>query len=261
MPRLTVTKKTVRQGTPTRARKVAAKKSVGPAPSYHHGALPEAMLAAARHLLETEGMEGLTLRAAARAAGVSHAAPKNHFDDLTGLLSELAAIGFQQFSEALERAADDAAEAAVSATPAAAKAAKTAAAASTASAGPTDGMRIRFRAIGLAYVRFAVQHPALFLLMFRSERLDMQRPALRIAVERARQALAGGTAERMGLKPAPPSEIGMKQSAGMVAAWSLVHGFALLLIDGRLDPVLARWPAGTDWPVLLAGVFDASFNA
>ena len=259
-------KKTVRRGTAGRPRKIAANKATEFAPAYHHGALPEAMLAAARHLLETEGLEGLTLRAAARAAGVSHAAPKNHFGDLTGLLSELAAIGFQTFSKALETAADSAAAAGLPkpATTKASKSAAAAAAAATAATGlsdPSDAMRKRFRAIGLAYVRFATEHPALFLLMFRSERLDMQRPALRTAVERARQALAGGTAERMGLKPVPPSSIGIKQSANMVAAWSLVHGFALLLIDGRLDPVLTNWPAGTDWQALLAGVFDASFHA
>src|SRR4051812_7676834 len=71
---------------------------------YHHGDLRSAMLDAAQRLLETEGIEGLTLRAAARAAGVSHAAPKNHFGDLSGLLSELAALGFRQFTRELRAA-------------------------------------------------------------------------------------------------------------------------------------------------------------
>src|SRR5215468_4979344 len=73
---------------------------------YHHGALREALLMAAEGILERDGMPGLTLRAAAREAGVSHAAPTHHFSDLTGLLSELAAVGFRRFGEMLLAAAD-----------------------------------------------------------------------------------------------------------------------------------------------------------
>ena len=60
-----------------------------PPRAYHHGDLKAALLAAAEAILERDGIQALTLRAAARAAGVSHAAPANHFGDLTGLLSEL----------------------------------------------------------------------------------------------------------------------------------------------------------------------------
>ena len=55
-------------------------------------------------MLEREGLAGLTLRAVAREAGVSHAAPTHHFGDLAGLVSELAAIGFQQFNAAMAQA-------------------------------------------------------------------------------------------------------------------------------------------------------------
>src|ERR1700742_4006058 len=65
---------------------------------YHHGALRDALLQAAERVLERDGLAGLTLRAVAREAGVSHAAPTHHFGDLTGLVSELAAIVFRQFS-------------------------------------------------------------------------------------------------------------------------------------------------------------------
>src|ERR1700745_2017218 len=69
---------------------------------YHHGSLREAMLRAAESILERDGIGGLTLRAAAREAGVSHAAPKNHFGDVMGLLSDLAAVGFARFRGAME---------------------------------------------------------------------------------------------------------------------------------------------------------------
>src|SRR3954467_7185882 len=73
----------------------------GAPPPYHHGALREALLQAAERVLERDGLAGLTLRAVAREAGVSHAAPTHHFGDLTGLVSELAAIGFRQFNAAM----------------------------------------------------------------------------------------------------------------------------------------------------------------
>src|SRR3981189_2455964 len=65
---------------------------------YHPGALRDALLEAAERVLERDGLQGLTLRAVAREAGVSHAAPTHHFGDLTGLLSELAAIGLREFN-------------------------------------------------------------------------------------------------------------------------------------------------------------------
>src|SRR4051795_7499398 len=71
---------------------------------YHHGALHEALLKAAEKVLERDGLQGLTLRAVAREAGVSHAAPTHHFGDLAGLVSELAAIGFRQFNAAMAAA-------------------------------------------------------------------------------------------------------------------------------------------------------------
>ena len=112
---------------------------------YHHGDLKPAVLAAAEKLLEGEGVDALTLRAVARMVGVSHTAPKNHFGDLEGLLSELAAVGYRRFGAALTAAMDDA------------------------GADP----RQRLRAMGLAYVAFARAYPNLFVLMYRSDRLDM----------------------------------------------------------------------------------------
>src|ERR1700712_4232109 len=86
------------------SRRSAAKgKPVDEVP-YHHGALHDALLKAAEKVLERDGLQGLTLRAVAREAGVSHAAPTHHFGDLTGLVSELAAIGFRQFNAAMAEA-------------------------------------------------------------------------------------------------------------------------------------------------------------
>ena len=192
--------------------------------TYHHGSLPEALLQAAERILERDGIQGLTLRAAAREAGVSHAAPKNHFGDLSGLLSELAAVGFERFVAMMQ-----------------------------ANVRERDQPPQRMAAIGRGYVTFARTHPGLFLLMFRSERLDMQRPALRTAVDASSRVLSGvvGAVRDESLAP----ELTLSQAASVVSAWSLVHGFAMLLLDGRLKPLMARLPPGTDANALLGAIF------
>jgi AcrR family transcriptional regulator len=189
---------------------------------YHHGNLRAALLAEAERILERDGIQALTLRAAARAAGVSHTAPKNHFGDLTGLLSELAAVGFHRFGAAL--------------------------AAAMAAAG--DDPRARTKAMGRAYVGFARANPGLFALMFRSERLDAQRPALRDGLDAARRALRAAAFARAPVKTLPPLEM----AAQAVALWSLVHGFAVLLLDGRLDGMLKSLPGDESAASLLEAV-------
>jgi AcrR family transcriptional regulator len=193
---------------------------------YHHGDLRMAVLAAAEKIVEQEGVDALTLRAVARAVDVSHTAPKNHFGSLEGLLSELAAVGYRRMGEALASAMD---------------------------AAGTEP-RARMRAMGRAYVGFGRAYPGLFLLMFRSERLDMTRPALRDAVEGARQALrnaAMSNARRV--KPLLPLQI----TASAVASWSLVHGFAMLLLDGRLQNTIGALPGNASADTLLEAMLDA----
>jgi AcrR family transcriptional regulator len=187
---------------------------------YHHGSLREALLEAAEHILVRDGIQALTLRATAREAGVSHAAPKNHFDDLAGLLSALAAVGFERFRAAML------AEAATETTPAG-----------------------RMDAIGRAYVHFADANRGLFLLMFRGERLQLDRPPLSEAAGAAFAVLAATVAESRPETPAGPPTLDV--AGQMVTAWSLVHGFSMLLIDGRLDPILEQLPKGAGWPELL----------
>jgi len=178
---------------------------------YHHGDLHDALLAAAERVLEREGLPGLTLRAVAREAGVSHAAPTHHFGDLTGLLSELAAIGFRRFNEAM------------------------------AAAGRTETHSLmKALARAKAYVAYAQARPGMYGLMFRTERLDMKRPSLHEAASAsfkglANSAGAGGEAATLSLD----------QAAVIARNWSLVHGFTVLLLDGRLKDILHRLPAGT----------------
>jgi AcrR family transcriptional regulator len=123
-------------------------------------------------------------------------------------------------------------------------------------AGLREGLspREKLDAIGRGYVAFAKAHPGLFLMMFRSERLDMSRPALRAAARASQDVLAsalgegGAGGERLTL-----------EAAGRIArAWSLVHGFSILLIDGRWRPLLARLPEGATAEDLLDAVIDTA---
>lgn len=171
---------------------------------YHHGDLRAALLEAALDELTDKGVEGLTLRGIARRAGVSHAAPANHFPTLAALLSELAARAFERLTEAIRSEC----------------------------AGETPGTTAHLIACAQGYVAFARANPALFRLMFRHERLD---PTHSRAVKAAGEAFAlpvaavaaiTGHLDPMG-SPVP--------QAAVIALWSLTHGFAELLVQGQFD--------------------------
>ncbi|OGK79484.1 MAG: hypothetical protein A2X52_10735 [Candidatus Rokubacteria bacterium GWC2_70_16] len=171
--------------------------------SYHHGDLRRALLEAARELVQTAGAEALTLRAAARLAGVSQAAPYRHFADKRALLAAVAEEGFRALTETMRRA-------------------------TVAHAGDPLG---RFRALGLSYVGFAVSHPAHFRVMFGRETADKAaHPGLRDAAEETLGLLVGALTDcqRAGLaRPGDPAELA-------VSAWAAVHGLSALLLDGQL---------------------------
>ncbi|WP_315721009.1 MULTISPECIES: TetR/AcrR family transcriptional regulator [unclassified Bradyrhizobium] len=219
----------VRPGrTPAPAARLARRRTgAAEAAPYHHGALRDALLQAAERVLERDGLAGLTLRAVAREAGVSHAAPTHHFKDLTGLVSELAAIGFTRFNAAMK------------------------------AAGESPGTPIeRAMARAHAYVAYAQANPGMYGLMFRTERLDYSRPSLHSAAEASFAGLAGSVAGREGL--VGDEELSLDQAAAIARAWSLVHGYTMLLLDGRLADILRRSPAGTTAESLLDAMLRAT---
>ena len=202
---------------PTRGRR--AQQAAGS--SYHHGALRDALLEAAERVLERDGLPGLTLRAVAREAGVSHAAPTHHFGDLTGLVSELAAIGFRQFNVAM-------------------------AAAGAADTSPIEKAMAKAK----AYVAYAQAHPGMYGLMFRNERLDYSRPSLHESAEASFAGLAGSIGASRH-EEIHEEALSLEQAAAIARAWSLVHGFTMLLLDGRIAGILHRLPKGTTAETLL----------
>jgi AcrR family transcriptional regulator len=195
---------------------------------YHHGALHEALLQAAERVLERDGLAGLTLRAVAREAGVSHAAPTHHFGDLTGLVSELAAIGFRQFNAAMV-------------------------AAGAVGTSPMDKAIARAK----AYVAYAQANPGMYGLMFRTERLDMSRPSLHEAASAAFAGLAGAIGASRH-EQISEQALSLDQGAAIARAWSLVHGFTMLLLDDRLSDILRRMPEGTSAETLLEAMLKST---
>ncbi|GAB1514550.1 TetR/AcrR family transcriptional regulator [Actinophytocola sp. KF-1] len=173
---------------------------------YHHGDLRRAILTAAVDAITAGGSANLSLRDLARRAGVSHAAPVHHFGDKAGVLTALAEEGFDLLAERLAAAGDD------------------------------------FVEMGVAYVRFAVTHPAHFEVMFRPDTHHRDDPALSAARSRAGAILARGAHG----KPSDYAE---------VAAWSLMHGFATLWLTGALPASL-----GDDLTAAARGVAKTLFR-
>jgi len=210
-------------------RRRAAGGAAEAATPYHHGALRDALLLAAERVLERDGLAGLTLRAVARDAGVSHAAPTHHFKDLTGLVSELAAIGFTRFNVTMKAAGEQPGT-------------------------PVERAMARAR----AYVAYAQANPGMYGLMFRTERLDYSRPSLHAAAEASFAGLAGSVAPGSGEQPAGEPQLSLEQAATIARAWSLVHGYTMLLLDGRLADILRRSPPGTTAESLLEAMLRAT---
>ena len=169
---------------------------------YHHGNLPAALLQAAELELEEKGLENLSLRAIAKRVGVSHAAPAHHFGDTQGLLSALAARGFELFIDA-QRAQQ---------------------------ARTKPHPKAQLAAAGLGYIKFAAEHPALFRLMFSSKRPDFISEPLSNAAQRSFDMLVENI-EAVHGKNAYQDEKAMQD---VMAAWAVTHGLADLLSSGRM---------------------------
>jgi AcrR family transcriptional regulator len=174
--------------------------------AYHHGNLRPALIAAALREIAHEGPDGFSLRGVARRAGVSAAAVYRHFRDKDDLLVAVA-------GECADRLGAAMAEAVASA--------------------PSDDPLSKFRATGIAFVRFAVAHPEHFRALSvpgLSERTPPEQRASKIAFDRAeRQSLAEAQARGL-IAALPLDDI-------LVAAASLVRGLAHMIVEGRLGAV------------------------
>lgn len=161
--------------------------------TYHHGDLRAVILAEAARLVAERGADRVSLRELAREAGVSHAAPAHHFTDRRGLFTALAAEGFRLLSAALVAA------------------------------------RPQFADAALAYVRFAIEHPGHYQVMFNRSLLDGADAELAAAEAAAAAELSRGVATlRDRSAQADPT-------GAQLAAWALVHGFSMLWLNDAVN--------------------------
>jgi AcrR family transcriptional regulator len=163
--------------------------------TYHHGDLRAACVRAAMELLEEGGETELSLRAVARRAGVSPAAPYRHYADREALVSSVAAVGYGELAEKLT------------------------------AVHPSPSTPEQLAGVATAYVEFALERPALFRLMFAEpcDRDDDERVAATAAVSAYVRAIVERAFPRADAE------------AMATAIWALVHGLAFLHLDGKLD--------------------------
>jgi AcrR family transcriptional regulator len=170
---------------------------------YHHGDLRTALLDSVGRIIRESGPSVVSVREVARHARVSHAAPAHHFRNKSGLLTAFAAQGFDRLADTIA-----------------------AAIASSRATTPPDVLA----AMGRGYVRFAINNPEHFAIMFRVELLDEGDEVFRRAADRAYDPLVATVraAVEQGYFDGDPV-------TAAASAWSLVHGLAALWIGGRMQ--------------------------
>ncbi len=169
---------------------------------YHHGNLRTVLIRVGREMLETNGLMGFSLRALARQANVSHAAPVHHFKSVASLLASCKADGFYELASALEQARDAAAT------------------------GPNETLCT----MSTAYLDFATANPVLLRLMFDKDSAPSNHPHLKGQSHRAYTILEDAVRATM-------PETGTDLAAfdlRVNAVWSLIHGFSILHNEEQL---------------------------
>jgi len=176
--------------------------------AYHHGNLRPALVEAATALLEERGPLGVTLRGAARRAGVSQTAPYRHFPDKGALLAAVAEGGFRRLGTAMTRAAR---------------------------AHPADPLRA-LEAMAIALVRFAARHGAHYRLMCGPAVRGRDHPGLRRAAVAAWELLTTTVTDCQRAGQIRPGDA----AALAFVLWSLVHGLSTLLVDEQLPAAVRQ---------------------
>jgi AcrR family transcriptional regulator len=193
--------------------------------AYHHGNLRAALVAAALKEIAKTGPEGFSLREVARRAGVSAPAVYRHFKDKDALLAAVAIECWERIQAAMTAALVDA---------------------------PADTLE-RFRAVGIAYVRFAVEHPEHFRAMAAPNLFERmpEEEQLRVKTNNDEQRAAIARAQAAGEIAAIPID------DLIITATALTHGIASMIVEGKLGVVdVAR---ATELAVRATAVLGAGF--
>lgn len=203
------------------------KAQLAPKESYHHGDLREALIRAADAILAEGGVESFTLRAAARRAGVSAAAPAYHFASVKGLLTEVAILGYEELARfvTIEGFAG------------------------------SDTALLRAQAAG--YVRFALTFPGRFRVMFRPDLHLVDDERLHAVAVLALGQIATTVCRRANLPLDMP--IDPRSLSATLAVWSQAHGIAQLFLDGKLSAFAEAESPSQAADRLLDGVLEAAW--
>jgi AcrR family transcriptional regulator len=203
----------------------SAVSSSPPRSSYHHGDLRRTLIDAALQEIATHGPAHLSLRALARAAGVSHAAPAHHFKDKAGVFTAIAIEGFELLHESQVRVGEG-----------------------------MDPAETLFP-LAVNYILFAIDHPSHYEVMWREDLCDAANPVLVAARARVFEVFYESVAAGTG-------ELEAEQFEGAVAAaWSMVHGFATLWLSGNLAPIVGTDPLAASEEVARGLVAIANVTA
>lgn len=202
-------------------------RAVKPAGQYHHGNLRDSLIEWGTHLLDAEGIEAMSLRAAAKAAGVSPAAPSRHFGDKNGLLAAIAAQGFRDLVRLRSRRLD--------AVP------------------PTDAPA-RLRAVMSGYLDFAMAHPARFQLMFGAQIQRQDYPELQREAETSFDVLRRAVLPLVG----PDRADRLSGDDLAFAVWASTHGLAMLRVNRQRLPAPTQALDGEQLTDLLVAFVTAA---
>jgi AcrR family transcriptional regulator len=184
---------------PARAQRPGRRREPSATPA---AGLRDRLLDAATTLIAEVGPRGFSLREVARRARVSEAAPYWHFDDKEALLAAVAERGFIELAASMQNARP-----------------------------VHDDPLSRFQALGIAYVRFALRHPSYLRVMFGAAAPSRAaHPSLMEAAGRTFEMLVAAIVEA---QRAQQVVAGNPEDLA-IAGWSLTHGLAELLVDGKL---------------------------
>jgi AcrR family transcriptional regulator len=172
--------------------------------SYHHGNLRAALIDTAVEQARAGGADAVVLREAARRTGVSHNAAYRHFADRDDLLGEVAERGMRQLEQRMHQAL-----------------------ASVPAADPPAQARQRLRAVGRAYVHFALAEPGLFSTAFECARPPGTAPD---TAHGPYGILTATLDELVDAGVLPPH----RRPGAELTCWAAVHGFAALCLQGPL---------------------------
>ena len=169
--------------------------------TYHHGDLRAALIQAADEIIAEGGLEAFSLRAAAKRAGVSAGAPAHHFGSARGLLTEVALLAFERGNEYLEKA------------------------------GHSDDVAVDIRTVTLAFVRFALDHPGHFRLMFRSDLVNREDPRYSQTAVEPGMRLSQAVAAYYGASEADTAPF--EEAADVFGGMATLHGLANLVLERK----------------------------